>query len=217
MRPSVKARRLDTSLDLFLSRLQPLEGALEPAFNGFFQVVRESTLVLHPGTLKEAVGGVYDTLREKLHVLDPDELAQELRTNVYEPLLDPLRALDPAAIKTQINDLYQHVLGTLTGRVKGLLDQIKTAVDGLLAEVREAVAEVLGALRAQVLAIVTRLQEIIGKLDSLVVDDLFGRLLNMIDNLETSFNQELDRVKNAFDAMLNAIPLGSGGSTGVSL
>ena len=217
MRPSNRARRLDTSLDLFLSRLQPMESALEPAFNGFFRVVKDTALVIHPGSLKESVAGIYDTLREKLHVLDPDELAQELRENVYEPLLDPLRALDPAAIKLQIDTLYQNVLGSLTGRVRGLLDQIKTAVDGLLAQVRAAVADVLGALRAQVLAIVTRLEEILDALDSLIIDDLFGRLLNMIDNLEASFNRELDRVRNGFDAMLDAIPLGSGASAGASI
>jgi hypothetical protein len=213
-RPSRKAQRLDSTLDLFLSRLRPMEAALGPAINGFFRIIKESALIIHPAALKDAVKADYDALRAKLHVLDPDELAASLKENVYDPLIDPLKAIDPAAIKAQLDSLYQHVLDSLSGKAKGFLDQIKLAVDAVLAEVRKAIADVLKALTDQIAAILQKLQDLLGQIDSLIVDDLFGRLLRTIDNLETSFNQELDRVRHEFDSMLDAIPLGSG--TGAS-
>ena len=47
--------------------------------------------------------------------------------------------------------------------------------------------------------------ELLAQLDHLLVDDLFQRLLTLLGNLETSFNQQLDRVRREFDAMLNAV------------
>ena len=211
MRPSRKARRLDERLELFLARLRPMQGALEPAIDGLFATLREAVLLIHPGALKDAVGAVYDALRAKVRVLDPDELAQQLREDVYEPLLDPLRALDPAAIQAQIDALFRHLLGRLAGTVRGVLDRVKAVVDALLGEVRTALLGVVESLRVQVEAIVGKLGEILRTLDALVVDELFGRLLRVIANLRTSFDQELDRVRNAFDAMLDASPVGSGG------
>jgi hypothetical protein len=218
LRPSTKARRIDASLELFLSRLKPMESAIEPAINGFFAMIKETALILHPGMLKDAVAGIYDTVREKLHVLDPDELAQSLRENLYEPLLEPLKALDPAVLEAQLDGLYQGVLTSLTGKAKGFIDQVKGAVDQLLGQVRQAVAGVLAALKAEIAVILKKLEELLKSLDALVLDELFGRLLRLIDNLELSFNQELDRVQNEFKAMLNAIPLGSSrGSASVGL
>lgn len=218
LRPSNKARRLDASLELFISRLKPMESALDPAINGFFQMIKDALLIIHPAMLKDAVSGIYDTIRTKLHVLDPNELAQSLRDNIYEPLIDPLKALDPAALEAQLDGLYQGVLTSLTGKVKGFIDQVKQAVDQLLGDVRSALASVLDALKTEIAAILKKVEELLGNLDTLVLDDLFGRLLRVIDNLETSFNEELDRVQNEFDEMLNAIPLGSsGGGASVGL
>jgi molecular chaperone GrpE (heat shock protein) len=218
LRPSEKARRLDATLDLFLARLKPMESAITPAINGFFTMIKDTALIIHPAMLKDAVSGVYDTVQAKFHVLDPDELAQSLRENIYEPLLDPLAALDPATLEAQLDGLYQGVLTSLTGKVKGFIDQVKVAVDQVLGQIRQTVAAVLGTLRAEIGAILKKLEDLLENLDTLVLDDLFGRLLRVIDNLETSFNEELDRVQHEFDAMLNAIPLGaSGGSASVGL
>ena len=76
---------------------------------------------------------------------------------------------------------------------------------------------------AQVQATITvalnSLKEIVKQLEDLVVVELLDRLGRVIDNLGGSFDQELDRVANAFDAMLAAIPLDSGrsASTGLAL
>lgn len=213
LRPSAKAARLDRSLSLFLARLKPLEGAINPAMNGFFRVIKESVLLIHPGTIKASVQSIYDTLREKLHILDPEELAQSLRENIYEPLLEPLDAINPATIGQQLDGLYQGVLTALSGTIQAILDQIRVELDQLLGQVRAAVSSILGALTAQLQQILENLQQTLSTLDNLVVDDLFGRLKRVIENLEVSFGEELDRVQNEFDAMLNAVPGGSGGSS----
>jgi uncharacterized protein (DUF2267 family) len=215
LRPSTKARRIDLAVDRFLETLVPLESALGDTVNGFFQEIRQAALVLHPGGLKDAVSAVYATLRDKLHILDPDQLAASLRTEIWDPLMDPLKAIDPSALKAQLDALFQDLLSKITGAVRGLLDQVKQAVDAFLAQVRQALSQVLGALKAQIDQILAGVTTLLEKLDHLVVDDLFHRLLNMLANLQTSFNQQLDRVRNEFDSMLNAIPLGSSATVSV--
>ena len=53
--------------------------------------------------------------------------------------------------------------------------------------------------------------------EQLVFVDILARLGGAIDNLGMSFDAELDRVRNSFDSMLNAIPLGSSASVSVSV
>jgi uncharacterized protein (DUF2267 family) len=216
LRPSTKARRIDLAVDHFLAQLAPLQSALDGAVGGFFQEIRNAALVIHPGSLKDAVSGVYTTLRAKLHVLDPDELAASLKANVWDPLMDPLQAINPSALKAQLHALYQNIVDKLAGLVNGLLDQIRQAVDAFLAQIRQALTQVLDALKTQIEQILASVTALLAQLDHLVVDGLFHRLLNLLDNLKTSFDQELDRVRNEFDAMLDAIPLGSSASAGVS-
>jgi hypothetical protein len=209
LRPSTKARRIDLAVDRFLANLAQLQSALGDTVTGFFQEIRKAALVLHPGGLKEAVADVYTALRQKLHVLDPDQLASSLRTNVWDPLMDPLHAIDPSALKAELNALFQDLVAKVTGAVSGLLNQIKQAVDAFLAQVRQALTQTLNALKTQIAQIVAGVKEILDKLDQLLVDDLFHRFLNVLVNLETSFNQQLDRVRNEFDAMVKAVPLNS--------
>jgi hypothetical protein len=45
---------------------------------------------------------------------------------------------------------------------------------------------------------------------------LLAHLRTLLDNLQASFERELDRVRSAFDAMLAAIPLGDGGGSSAS-
>ena len=208
MRPSTKARRIDLAVGRFLDALKPLQGALDPGINGFFQEIRGAALMLHPSILKDAVAGIYTTLHQKLHVLDPDELAASLRKNVWEPLMDPLRAIDPAALKAQLDALFQDLLAKITSKVKGLLDQVKRAVDAFLNQLRQALSQVLSALKQQIVSILAGVAELLAQLDRLLVDDLFQRLLTLLGNLETSFNEQIDRVRREFDAMLNAAPVG---------
>jgi hypothetical protein len=209
MRPSTKARRIDLAVGRFLDSLKPLQGPLDGNINGFFQEIRAAALMLHPSILKDAVAGIYTTLHQKLHVLDPDELAASLRKNVWEPLVDPLRAIDPAALKAQLDALFQDLLAKLTSKVRGLLDQVKHAVDEFLNQLRQALSDVLSELKKQIKKVLEGVTELLAQLDHLLVDDLFHRLLNLLGNLETSFNEQINRVRREFDAMLNAAPGGS--------
>jgi hypothetical protein len=208
LRPSTKARRIDHAVDRFLADLAPLQGALDDAVNGFFGEIRRASLMLHPAGLKDAVAGVYATLRSKLDVLDPDQMAAELRQTVWDPLIDPLKAIDPTAIAAQLNALYQQLITKLSGSLRGLITQLKQAIDAFLAQVRAALKQVLDALKAQLQTILAAVTALLRQIDQLVVHDLLDRLLALLANLQTSFDQQLDRVRNEFDAMLDAIPLG---------
>ncbi|GAA0750855.1 hypothetical protein LRH25_31430 [Ideonella azotifigens] len=209
LRPSTKARRIDLAVDRFLGDLAPLQAALDDAVNGFFGEIRQAALVLHPAGLKTAVSGVYDTLRAKLNILDPDALAAELKTTVWDPLMDPLKAIDPAAIQVQLDALYQQLVAKITGSLRGMLTQLKQAIDGFLNQVRAELKKVLDALKAQLEAILADVTALLQQVDQLIVHDLLERLLTLLANLQTSFDQQLDRVLNEFDTMLNAIPLGA--------
>ena len=213
LRPSTKARRIDLAVDRFLADLAPLQTALDGSVNGFFGEIRQAALALHPAGLKDAVAGVYASLRDKLHGLDPDRLAAELRTAVWEPLTDPLRAIDPAALQAQLDGLFRQLLDKLGSAVRGLLARLKLAIDAFLKTVRAALAQVLGALKAQIEHVLDSVTALLGQLDALVVDELFHRLLTLLANLQTSFDRQLDRVRNEFDAMLDAIPLGAPSSS----
>ena len=214
LRPSTQARRLDAAVERFLADLAPLQTALDGSVNGFFQEIRQAAQALHPGSLKDAVAGVYAALRARLGVLDPDALAGELRTAVWEPLIDPLRAIDPAAIGQQLDALYQQLIATLGGAVQGLVGQIRSAVDAFLAQVRAALKQVLDALKQQIELILGAVTDLLAQVDALIVHDLLERLLDLLANLERSFDQELDRVTHEFDEMLAAIPLGGSGAGG---
>ena len=141
-------------------------------------------------------------------MLDPDELAASLRKYVWEPLIDPLRAIDPAALKAQLDALFKDLLSKLKSKVKGLLDQVKRAVDAFLNQLRQALSQVLSKLKQQIESVLTGVAELLAQLDHLLVDDLFKRLLTLLGNLATSFNEQIDRVRKELDAMLNAAPVG---------
>jgi hypothetical protein len=213
LRPSTKARRIDLAVDRFLADLAPLQSEIGDAVNGFFAEIRNAALVLHPGGLKQAVSGVYTALRKKLDVLDPDTLSQELRTTIWDPLIDPLKAIDPAAIQHELDALYHQLLDKLATTLRNVLAQLKEAIDAFLVKVRAALKQVLDALKAKLDAILADVTQLLQQLDQLIVHELFERLLALLANLETSFNQQLDRVRHEFDAMLDAIPLGSTSAT----
>jgi len=215
LRPSLKARRIDLAVDGFLRQLAPLQSALDSAVDGFFKEIRQAALALHPGELKDAVADVYASLRARLAVLDPELLAASLRSSVWDPLLDPLRAIDPAALKAHLDALFQNLLAKISGLVKGLLRQLKQAIDAFLVRVRQVLSSVLATLRQKIEAILGEVSKLVVRIDGLLVDDLFKRLLTLLANLQTSFDQELDRVRNEFDGMLEAIPLGA--SAGVAI
>lgn len=216
LRPSNKARKLDRAMELFLSKLKPLEEALQPAVDGFFVGIRDTVKLLDPLSIKEDIRSIYDTIREKIRILNPQELTGSLREQIYLPIIDPLNALNPSGLASQIDGVFNEAMDALISKVKPVLDAVSTAIDNVLSQIRDAVKGFIQTIKATIESALSGFGAIIDKLDNLVFIEIIGRLSRLLDNIGVSFDRELDRVKNEFDAMLNAIPLGGSASVQVS-
>ena len=96
--------------------------------------------------------------------------------------------------------------------VKQILDEIVLIIDRQLRQIRDAVKMILNQIKNLLSGTIDNFSEVLEQLSDLVFVQILERLCKTIGNLGVSFNTELDRVRNAFDAMLAAIPLG--GSAG---
>lgn len=218
MRPSVKFDRVEEVLERFLREISPLGEALEPAFNGLFKGIREALMFLNPIDLKDAVEDIYEAVRRKVRVLDPEALADSIRENFFDPLTGALQDINPATIKGEIDETYRETLAAVSTTVREVLDDIAEALEEQLGDMREEIQKLLDQIEATLGTTAGRVKEVVKRLEELVFVELLERLKRLIDNLGLSFDKELDRVRNAFDEMLAAIPLGnsSGASGGVA-
>lgn len=218
LRPSNKLAAAEDVLARFLQQLQPYESAIEPAVNGFFTTLREIMLLLNPLSLRDSVASIYATVRQKMHILDPAQLTVAIEATL-EPIKTAAQALSPAAFKARLDAGYSNVVATVGGTLKRLLDDLVGVIGGQLRVLRTAVRAVLDQLKAAIAAALATLQVVLKQIEDLVFVEIIDRLGRVIDNLGVSFDQELDRVANAFDEMLQAIPLGGGESAaqGISL
>jgi ElaB/YqjD/DUF883 family membrane-anchored ribosome-binding protein len=216
MRPSVKFDRVEEVLERFLREISPLADALEPAFNGLFQGIREALMFVNPIDLKDAVEDIYDAVRRKVRFLDPDALADSIRENFFDPLTGALDDLNPATIKAEIDETYQQTLASVSTTVREVLDDIAGALEEQLKAMREEIQNLLDEIEETLGTTAGRVKDVVKRLEQLVLVELLERIKQLIDNLGLSFDKELDRVRNAFDEMLAAIPLGtsSGGTSG---
>src|SRR5947209_12833482 len=212
MRPSQKVGPIDALFNRFREHRQPIQAALDPAINGFFKAIRDTLMLLNPLSLKDAVADIYTAIRKKIEILDPVKLAAELHSSIFDPVVNALAAIDPAAIKQRLDAVFQSALNTLTTRVKDILDQIAGLLDAEMKKISAAVNSIIGNIEHAMADAVKLFQEIIDRVDKLVFTEILERLHKVVEKLGTSFNTELDRVRSAFDEMLNAIPLGGGGS-----
>jgi hypothetical protein len=216
LKPSRQARVLDDLVNEFLQKLEPLNAAIAEPTNAFFQSLRDVIDLLNPLALRDSVASIYDAIRQKLRAIDPVVLAQSFRTNVYEPIRNLLGQLDPARWKERLDQAFQRVLGALTSSVRLILDDIRGIVDEELQVIRQLLRQFITDLTAAIEAALHAVDDILQRIENLVFVELLERLRRILDNLQASFNRELDRVRNAFDAMLAAIPLGNGSPTSVS-
>jgi hypothetical protein len=217
LRPSRKAENLERILNRFLQQLQPMQAALEPAMNGFFRALRDTVDLLNPLSLKGAVADIYTTIREKVRILDPAKLAESLRENVYDPLLSALQAIDPAALKTRLDQIFQSALNAVTGNIKAILDDIVAALDQQLQTLRTAVKDLANQIKQAAETATLAFEGLVERVERLVFVEVLERLRRLIDTLGVSFEQEVDRIRSAFDEMLAAIPLSSGASASASV
>ncbi|HEY0735150.1 MAG TPA: hypothetical protein VGD69_09620, partial [Herpetosiphonaceae bacterium] len=209
LRPSVRAARLDTTLARFLDLVQPLADQIADLTNSFFGVLHEAVQLISPLTLRDSVAGIYDTIRDKIRIINPDRLAASIRSTILDPIMAPLQAMNPATIKARLQQLYEALLMALRDGARQLLDQITAALNDLLREVRTQIRALIGQVEATIKQALTEIEAVIKQLEGLIFVEILGRLGRLIDQLGVNFDKELDRVLNAFDQMLHAIPLGS--------
>jgi ElaB/YqjD/DUF883 family membrane-anchored ribosome-binding protein len=214
MRPSVKFDRVEEVLERFLQEIRPLGDALEPAFNGLFEGIREALMFVNPLDLKDDVEDIYEAVRKKVRVLDPDALADSIRENFFDPLTGALDDINPATIKGEVDEIYRETLAAVSTTVREVLDDIAGVLEEQLKAMREEIQNILDQIEETLGNTAGRVKEVVERLEKLVFVELLERLKRLIDNLGLSFDKELDRVRNAFDEMLAAIPLGSGGASG---
>jgi ElaB/YqjD/DUF883 family membrane-anchored ribosome-binding protein len=212
----VKFDRVEEVLERFLQEISPLGDALEPAFNGLFQGIREALMFVNPIDLKDAVEDIYEAVRRKVRILDPDALADSIRENVFDPLTGALDDINPATIKAEIDETYRETLDAVSTTVREVLGDIAGTLEEQLKAMRDEIQKLLDQIEVTLGNTAGRVKEVVERLEELVFVELLERLKRLIDNLGLSFDKELDRVRNAFDEMLAAIPLGtsSGGASG---
>jgi uncharacterized protein (DUF2267 family) len=190
-----------------------MQQTVQPALDDFFQVIRDTANLLSPLAIKDAAAAVYEAIRQKLRILDPQELASGLRTSIFDPLMAALAQVDPAQWKQRLDAVFQRLVQALTTNIKLILDDIVGVIDSGLRLVRDQINALAAQLKAVVTSLAQGVQEILEKVEHLVFIDILDRLRKLIENLEANFDQELDRVRAAFDDMLAAIPLGASGRT----
>ncbi|MDP9476623.1 MAG: hypothetical protein M3R38_13220, partial [Actinomycetota bacterium] len=136
--------------------------------------------------------------------------------NFFDPLTGALEDINPATIKGEVDETYGETLAAVTTTVREVLDDIAGALEEQLGAMREEIQNLLDQIEETLGGTAGRVEEVVERLEELVFVELLERLKRLIDNLGLSFDKELERVRNAFDEMLAAIPLGTspGGASG---
>ena len=210
LRPSRQAAPLDDLFNRFLDELTPYQSAVDPAVARFFRTLRDVVQTLNPLSLRDSVAAIYTAIRAKVRIIDPAALAAQLSGAIFDPVKNAVHQLDPSVLKAKLNAAFQRVVAAVTNGVRGILDQIAAAIDTQLRALQAAITDVVTKIKAAVAAAFQALHDVLQSVEQLVFVELLAHLRKLVDNLEASFNRELDRVRAAFDTMLAAIPLGGG-------
>jgi phage-related protein len=208
LRPSRQAASIDELVNQFLRKLQPMLTAIEEPVNTFFASLQQVVRLIDPLSLRDAVASIYDTIRQRIRIIDPVALAQQIRDNLLQPVLSALGGLDPQALKARLDATFARVLHALSNAVRGILDEVAAVINEELQVLREHLASFAEQLTSSLRDAIEAIQRVIQRVEELVFVELLERLRTLLQNLEGSFGRELDRVRTAFDDMLNAIPLG---------
>jgi len=212
LRPSTRAAPLEAAMQRFLNDLAPLEVALVEAVDDVFAAVRRTLALVDPLALGDVIGVIYEDVKAKLKVIDPQSLADGAQA-ILDELTEPLEALDPAKIGQRLQAAYARAIAGVTTTLKTFLDDVGKAIDVQLRAIRAEIQKAIDAIRKALRDAQAALQGVTKRFEQLVLVDLIGRLDRVLENLGRSFDTELDRVRNAFDEMLRAIPV-NGGSEG---
>jgi hypothetical protein len=210
LRPSRRAAPLEAAMQRFLDGLAPLEAALVDAVDDVFAAVRRTLALVDPLALGDVVGVIYDDVKAKLKVVDPQSLADGAQ-KILDQLKAPLEGLDPQKLGQRLHDAYERAVAGVTATLTKFLDDVAKAIDVQLRAIRAEVQKAIAAIRQALHEAQAALDGVTKRFEQLVLVDLIGRLDHLLDNLGRSFDAELDRVRNAFDEMLRAIPVNGGG------
>lgn len=207
-RPTRRAAELDTRLTSFVDALAPAGQALDEALEAFTADLRAAAGLLDPLTLDPAVAEIFDAVRARVDDLEPGELLAQLKSDVYQPIAQAVEALDPAALAARLDRAYEAARTAVMSELTGLVDGVTRELGEHLVAVREAVDALLGQLDAALTGATRDLEDVVQGVTDLAFVGIVQRLRQVLDNLGTSFDTELHRIKQAFDAMLDAAPLG---------
>lgn len=208
MRPSLQAADLDARMDAFLTKIKPLHDTLDKATASLFDGLRQTINMLNPLTLQDEAKKIYLAIADKVKVLDPQPIAKQLHDDIYAPLRIPLEAIAPAAIGKQLDDVYQTAVSALSAGIKKLMDKVVDQFDKLLKTAREAIQNILQQVKTVLTDTMAKVRASLDRIEKLVFVDVLERIDKLIDRLGASFDTELDRIVQAFDQMIHAIPLG---------
>jgi hypothetical protein len=216
MRPSERAQKFETVLSRLLRELDPLETSLESAINDMLLAVRETLMMVNPLSLNDSVTAIYDAIREKVRVIDPDDLKEAIDA-VFAPLESLVDTVNPSNIKNLIDASFNKMVNGLTTNVRDVLDQLVGIINEQLRAIKDTLKSLMDAVRTALQDVTIGLEGILVQFDNLIFVEIFDRLRQVMENLGRSFDKELERVGNAFNQMLGAIPLDGGAGAGVSL
>lgn len=216
MRPGAKARRFEDVFSRLLREFEPLESSLESAINDMLGAIRQTVMMVDPLALRDSVAAIYDAIRAKVQVINPEDLKEAIDT-LFAPLQGLVETLNPTNIKNLLDEAFSNVVTTLTVNVKEILDLLVGIINEKLRGIKNTLKALLDAVRIALKDITLLLQGLVGRFDNLIFVEIFRRLRQVIENLGKSFDKELARVVNAFNAMLAAIPLEGSAGVGVSL
>ncbi|TQM61941.1 hypothetical protein [Humibacillus xanthopallidus] len=207
-RPSLRAAELDQRLTAFAAALAPVADALGEALDAFADDLDATAELIDPLALEPPIAEVFDAVRAQVEALDPTTLLADLRTEVYLPITEAIAALDPHELAARLDATYTKARTGILDEFTGLIDAVTRALNEHLAGVRKAVQDLLGRLDTTLTAATTDVQDVVKRVSDLVFVDLLQRLRQVLENLQHSFDTELRRIARAFDAMLDAAPIG---------
>jgi tetrahydromethanopterin S-methyltransferase subunit B len=202
--PSRAPGELERVLGRFLNRILPKLRALGAAFERLFERIREMAGLLNPYVFRDPIARIFDAIRAKERGLDPTGVIVRA---IHDLIDGPLQAIDPARIKQRLDTAYQKALAALDSGVKAILNDIARVIDERLRAIRQKLQDLLVQIGKADEELRKSLERLYDRIKKVVLVELLKSLRQMIDNLGVSFNHELDRVRQAFDAMLAAIPV----------
>jgi hypothetical protein len=206
--PAPLREEINTLFDSFGARLVGMQGALNAALDDIGQLVEAMFLPVTPGRLVAFASDLHAGLKAHVAAVGPEAFRDEL-----EPLFTAVRkqaaALDVGRLAEDLNAERDALIASIEDLVLAVLPDP--------APFRELQVRLAALKPSQLLTEVavqlTALTESIGRLDP---DLLFVPLVEAMARIRNQIPEVIAKIEEAFDAVLAALPSGSGASASVS-